>query len=55
MPWVFSADDLDAMGRVKRALDPDGLLNPGKIFPDPDRPKVHLAGRTGFAAEAQWW
>jgi glycolate oxidase len=55
MPWIFSADDLDAMQRVKRVLDPTGLLNPGKIFPDPARAKVHLAGRTGFAVEAKWW
>jgi glycolate oxidase len=55
MPWVFSADDLDAMQRVKRVLDVDGILNPGKIFPDPTRKQVHLAGRTGLAIEAKWW
>src|SRR5579859_2861350 len=55
MPWIFSADDLQAMQRVKGALDPSGMLNPGKIFPDPHRGKVHLAGRTGFAVEAKWW
>ena len=55
MPWVFSPDDLDAMQRVKRVLDVDGILNPGKIFPDPSRKKVHLAGRTGLAIEAKWW
>ncbi|ELZ01046.1 FAD linked oxidase [Natrialba chahannaoensis JCM 10990] len=27
------AGAVDAMGRVKRALDPTGTLNPGKIFP----------------------
>ena len=55
MPWIFSPDDLDAMHRVKDVLDPDGILNPGKIFPDPARKAVHLAGRTGLAVEARWW
>ena len=55
MPWVFSPDDLEAMQRVKRAFDGDGILNPGKIFPDPSRKHVHLAGRTGLAVEARWW
>jgi glycolate oxidase len=55
MPWVYSPDDLDAMQRVKRVFDVDGILNPGKIFPDPTRKQVHLAGRTGLAVEAKWW
>src|SRR5438067_4221542 len=55
MPWAFSEDDLEVMSRVKSALDPTGLLNPGKIFPDPERKKLPLAGRTGFAVEAKWW
>ncbi len=55
MPWIFSADDLDAMQRVKRVFDADGILNPGKIFPDPSRKSVQLAGRTGLAVEAKWW
>jgi len=55
MPWIYSPDDLDAMHRVKDALDPAGILNPGKIFPDPSRKAVHLAGRTGLAIEAKWW
>jgi glycolate oxidase len=33
MPWVFSQADFEAMRRAKRAFDPDGRLNPGKIFP----------------------
>src|SRR5437660_9170856 len=49
MPWVYSEDDLGAMHRVKDALDPAGILNPGKVFPDPSRKHVHLAGRTGLA------
>src|SRR6195256_3591238 len=55
MPWIFSPDDLEAMQRVKGVLDPDGILNPGKIFPDPSRKKLQLAGRTGLAIEAKWW
>src|SRR5690349_7432425 len=51
MPWIFTADDLDAMQRVKHVLDADGILNPGKIFPDPTRKPVHLAGRSGLAVE----
>jgi glycolate oxidase len=55
MPWIFSDDDLDAMHRVKDIFDSGGILNPGKIFPDPSRKSVHLAGRTGLAIEAKWW
>jgi len=33
MPLMYSAADLEAMAKVKRAWNPDGLLNPGKIFP----------------------
>src|SRR5229473_3835142 len=55
MPWVYSPDDLDAMWRVKGALDGAGIMNPGKIFPDPDHKRPHLAGRTGLAVEAKWW
>ena len=35
MPRMFSDDDLDVMQRVRRAFDPKGLCNPGKIFPTP--------------------
>jgi glycolate oxidase len=33
MPEYFSASDLAQQQRVKCAFDPDGLLNPGKVFP----------------------
>jgi glycolate oxidase len=33
MGVMFSADDLAQQQRLKCAFDPDGLLNPGKVFP----------------------
>ena len=33
MGTMFSEVDLDQQQRVKCAFDPDGLLNPGKVFP----------------------
>lgn len=33
LPLIFSEDDMDTMLRVRRAFDPDGLCNPGKIIP----------------------
>src|SRR5262249_12627620 len=35
MPLMFGEHDLEAMQRVRRAFDPRGLANPGKLFPTP--------------------
>ena len=35
MPRMFSDDDLDVMQRVRDALDPKRLCNPGKVLPTP--------------------
>ncbi|HZC27304.1 MAG TPA: FAD-linked oxidase C-terminal domain-containing protein, partial [Actinopolymorphaceae bacterium] len=35
MPVMFGKDDLAVMDRVRRAFDPDGLCNPGKVLPTP--------------------
>ncbi len=35
MPLLFSENDLEAMARVRRAFDPAGIANPGKLFPTP--------------------
>lgn len=33
MTLIFSKDDLQAMGKVKMAFDPDNIFNPGKLLP----------------------
>ncbi len=35
MPLMFGEDDLAVMARLRSAFDPNGLANPGKIFPTP--------------------
>jgi len=43
------------MHRVKDTFDPHGMLNPGKVFPDPERSVPKLVARMGVASQAQWW
>jgi glycolate oxidase len=35
MPLMFGRADLEVMQRLRRAFDPAGLSNPGKVFPTP--------------------
>ncbi len=35
MPWIYSEADLRAMQAVKRVFDPEGIMNPWKVFPAP--------------------
>ena len=35
MPKLFGTDDLGTMLRLRAAVDPAGLANPGKVFPTP--------------------
>ena len=35
MPLMFGEQDIEAMQRLRRAFDPEGLANPGKLFPTP--------------------
>ncbi len=35
MDWMFSGDDMATMQLVRQAFDPQGLANPGKLFPTP--------------------
>jgi glycolate oxidase len=46
MPLMYTDDDLEAMQKVKRVFNPEGLLNPGKIFPT-----AKPAGEVGAAAQ----
>ena len=45
LPLIFSDDDMDTMLCVRRAFDPDGLCNPGKIIPM----------LKGCGEARQWW
>jgi glycolate oxidase len=33
MPIELSESTIETMKRVKQAFDPNGILNPGKMFP----------------------
>jgi glycolate oxidase len=48
MGTMFSEIDLNAQQRVKCAFDPQGLLNPGKVFPTLHRcaelGRMHISG-----------
>ncbi|HYM68585.1 MAG TPA: FAD-linked oxidase C-terminal domain-containing protein [bacterium] len=35
MPWIYNDADLQAMRTVKDVFDPDGRMNPWKMFPTP--------------------
>jgi glycolate dehydrogenase FAD-linked subunit len=49
MPLIFSQDDVAQMQRIKEAFDPQGLCNPGKVFPTAGR-CLELFARRGRAA-----
>ena len=56
MPKMFGEEDLALMQRVRAAFDPDGICNPGKLFPTPrlcgERPgpyRPHAIEQAGLA------
>jgi glycolate oxidase len=59
--YVFSADDLEVMDRVRKVFDPNGLMNPGKIFPtEPSMPSIKVplpaaAARVASAGGEEAW
>jgi D-lactate dehydrogenase (cytochrome) len=40
LAYLYTQDDLDAMADLKACFNPDGRLNPGKIFPKSYRPAL---------------
>lgn len=44
LPSMFGPDDIDAMQRVRRGLDPKEISNPGKMFPGGDAPALVAHG-----------
>jgi glycolate oxidase len=41
---MFSANDIDAMQRVRRGFDPKEIANPGKMFPGGEAPALRQHG-----------
>ncbi len=55
MRLVFSEDDLDFQRRLRDAMEPRGLLNPGKIFPSPDgEPRAAVPAPRDLPAEGEF-
>jgi glycolate oxidase len=55
MFWVFGPEDLDAQRRARDAFDPNGMMNPGKVFPGGDACADIPTERTKRAlAEGMW-
>jgi glycolate oxidase len=44
MPTMFNATDLDAMQRIRHAIDDKGLANRGKMLPSGEAPALHSHG-----------
>jgi glycolate oxidase subunit GlcD len=50
MPWLFEAGALRTMATLKRAFDPGGILNPGKVLPEQSAGPGHQHGAAGTPA-----
>ena len=46
MHLAFPPQELDLMRRIKTLWDPTGLLNPGKLLPDPDDRRQRMRSPT---------
>ncbi|MCU0494613.1 MAG: FAD-binding oxidoreductase, partial [Chloroflexaceae bacterium] len=52
MPLMFSSTELAVMREIKTLFDPDGVLNPGKIFPE-EESQTPIADRQSPIADRQ--
>jgi len=44
LPEMFNEDDIDAMHRLRLAMDPKEISNRGKMFPDGASPALRYTG-----------
>ena len=44
LPGMFGADEIDCFKAIRAAFDPDGIANPGKMFPGGDAPALTQHG-----------
>ena len=44
LPDMFNSEEIDCLQRVRRAFDPLGIANPGKMFPGVEAPALHQRG-----------
>jgi len=54
MPLIFGPDDLGAMAAVRRAFDPSGLANPGKVIPTASCREWVAAGKKAAVGNGEW-
>jgi glycolate oxidase len=56
MPELFAEPDLDTMSKLRCSFDPEGVMNPGKVFPTPrlcgDKPGKYVPHPTETRDEA---
>ncbi len=45
LPIAFSEAEIELMRRIKSVFDPNGILNPDKVFPEPDAMRRRYAGK----------
>jgi len=55
MPWIYSDADLGAMRRVKAVVDPEGRMNPWKMFPTPVSGADALITPSRMPKGGDWW